>query len=363
MTIDELFSIKIDQPETKIRALSKQKWDALAKPIDGLGDFEELVCRIAAIKGTVSPGPLKKALIIMCADNGVVKEGVSQTGQQVTYDVTALMGERKSSVGILTQNYPLDILVCDVGVNCADTPGGVIDKKVCRGTADFVKEPAMSSAQCLAAISAGIELVKECRDKNIDIVATGEMGIGNTTTSTALLCAITGAAPEACTGKGSGLSEEGLEQKIRVIKEGLRLHLGERMESGALSQTEVFEAMRCLGGLDIAGLAGVYIGGAIYGIPVVVDGLISAVAALAAERIVPGCKEYMIASHMGREKGMEILVKELSLKPVIFADMALGEGTGAVMLFPILDMVLSLYQSGTSFASTSIEQYERFEQR
>ena len=215
----------------------------------------------------------------------------------------------------------------------------------------------MTTEEALNAIEAGIECVKELKDKGYGITATGEMGIGNTTTSTALMCALTGVSPEEYTGRGSGLTDEGLKRKLQVIKEGLARYAG---KGRADSPEEAFEVLCCLGGLDIAALAGVFIGGALYGMPVVVDGLISAAAALAAERIVPGCREYMLASHAGREKGAGLILDELSLRPVIHADLALGEGTGAVMLFPLLDMACALYSDGTAFEETSIEKYERY---
>ncbi|MCR5104197.1 MAG: nicotinate-nucleotide--dimethylbenzimidazole phosphoribosyltransferase [Eubacterium sp.] len=365
MTRDELFSIRITEPDQEIQKKSKKEWDSIAKPIDGLGSFEDIVSRIAAVQGKVIPEISRKALIIMCADNGVVEEGVSQTSQDVTRAVAELMGQKRSSVGIMTQGYPMDFFVYDIGINSEDTPSGVINAKVRKGTGNFTREAAMEESECLAAIQTGIDAVKKCRDAGYNILATGEMGIGNTTTSTALLCALMGVNPKEFTGKGAGLTDDGLINKIQVIEKGIRLHLESRdggqdwIGHDINSKEEVIMTLSCLGGLDIAGLAGVFIGGAIYHIPIVIDGLISAVAALIAEKLVPGCRQYMFASHMGREKGMDIILKELSLKPIIHADLALGEGTGAILLFPMLDMAMSLYKSGTSFGDTEIEQYER----
>ena len=345
MTKDEIYEI------------AKKRWDSIAKPVDGLGDLEGIICRIASIQGKVIPDISKKALVIMCADNGVVSEGVSQTGKGVTREVAALMGKRRSSVGVMSAGYPLDIFTYDVGIDSDDTPEGVIDRKICRGTADFLKEPAMSSGQCRDAMDTGVEIVRQCSEKGYGLIATGEMGIGNTTTATALLCAFTGADPRRVTGRGAGLSREGLEKKILVIEEGLRMHAVRAVTSAE----DAFDVLRCLGGLDIAALTGVFIGGAEYNVPVVIDGLISAVAALAAEKMHPGCRDFMIASHYGREKGMKNALGMLSLRPVIHADMALGEGTGAVMLFPLIDMAFALYSGGTSFDGVPIEKYERFE--
>lgn len=361
MKKDELFSLEIKQPDAEIKKASESVWDHIAKPIDGLGEFEEMISRIAAIEGKVFPDTSRRALIIMCADNGVVKEGVSQTDSGVTADVATLMGKRKSSVGIMTKDGQTDIFVYDIGICSDDTPEGVINKKIRKGTANFLKSKAFETDECLKAIETGIEAVKKCKDEGYTIIATGEMGIGNTTTSTALLCAICGLDPEHYTGKGSGLTDRAYRKKMRVIKDGLKLHRKERNFQPVDSKEEMLEVLSSLGGLDIAGLAGVFIGGAVYGIPVIIDGFISAIAALIAERLVRGCREYMIASHLGREKGMAVIMDELALKPVIRADMALGEGTGAVMLFPLIDMVTALYKEGTRFEDTHIEQYERYD--
>ena len=360
MTKEELFSISITEPDPEILKQSKAKWDGIAKPIDGLGSFEEIICRIAAVQGNVIPAVDRKAHIIMCADNGIFEEGVSQTSQKVTRDVAELMGQRKSSVGMMAEGYPIDMFVYDIGINSETTPEGVINAKVRKGTENFLKKPAMEETECLAAIETGIDAVKACKEKDYQIISTGEMGIANTTTSTALLCALKGLSPKDFTGKGAGLTDSGLKNKIQVIEKGIRLYR-EDNDQEITSKESVFEIVRSLGGLDIAGLTGAFIGGAIYRIPIVIDGVISAVAALVAERLVPGCKDFMLASHMGSEQGMKVVLEELSLKPVIHADLALGEGTGAILLFPMLDMAMSLYRSGTSFGDTDIDQYERFD--
>lgn len=363
MTREELFSIKIEKPDENIKKLAKQKWDALAKPIDGLGTFEETVCKIAAILGTTDFDLSEKGLIIMCADNGIVSEGVSQTGKEVTYEVAALMGQKKSSVGIMLKDYPAHIMTVDIGIDSDAVPEGVIDKKVAKGTKDFLHEPAMTSEEALKAIEAGIESVKELKDKNISLIATGEMGIGNTTTSSALMSVLTGLDVKECTGRGAGLSDEGLERKINVIEDGIAFHYPDRDAKSFTTAKDTFDALCKVGGLDIAGLVGVFIGGAVHRVPIVIDGFISMISALIAERLVPGCKDYMIASHMGKEIGMKVLAGELNLNPVIYGNLALGEGTGAVMLFPMLDMVMSMYSSGTNFSDTPIEEYERFDDK
>ena len=359
MTKEELLLLKPDKCDEALFKKAKKRWDRLAKPLDGLGRLEEVICRIASIQRKEEPDITKKALVIMCADNGVVAEGVSQTDKEVTADVAALMGHDKSSVGIMTASYPIDIITVDVGIDSHDRLEGVVCKKVAYGTGNIRHEAAMSEEQCLEAIFVGIDMIKQCADREYGMVVTGEMGIGNTTTSTALLCALTGITPKLLTGRGAGLSDEGLKRKIQVIEESLVFH-GFEPCGCDISAQRAFDMLRKVGGLDIASIAGMFIGGAIYQIPVVIDGFISAVGALAAQCIVHGCSDYMIASHTGREKGTKEVLNRLGLKAVIDADMALGEGSGAVLMLPMLDMAMALYMHGTDFEETAIDQYQRF---
>ncbi|MCR5356379.1 MAG: nicotinate-nucleotide--dimethylbenzimidazole phosphoribosyltransferase, partial [Lachnospiraceae bacterium] len=309
-------------------------------------------------QGSTTPDITKKALVIMCADNGVVSEGVSQTDKSVTASVAELMGKNRSTVGVMLKDYPALIMPIDVGIDSDKKIEGVSDKKVSCGTGNIEKEAAMTKEQCLKAISTGIEAVWDCKDKGVGLIATGEMGIGNTTTSTALFCALTGKEAGTVVGKGAGLTDEGLKIKTKVIEDALKLH---GLTGKTTDPKGVLSALASVGGLDIAALCGVFIGAAIYHIPAVIDGAISAVAALAAAYMVSGCEGYMIASHKGREKITGEVLDLLGLKGVIDADMALGEGTGAVLMFPMLDMVMSVYINGTRFGDTMIGQYERFD--
>ena len=361
MTKEELFDLVIQEPDKEAKEAAKERFDSLAKPLDGLGVFEDMICRIASVQRTSMPDISKRALVIMCADNGVVAEGVSQTGPEVTAKVAALMAENSSSAGVMARNISVDIIPVDIGIDSDEIIPGLINKKIRKGTGNIAITRAMNEDECLSAISAGIDIVADCHDKGIKLIATGEMGIGNTTTATTLLCALTGSDVAEVVGRGAGLGDEGLERKTHVIKRALKTY--EKLNNTCkITPTKQYslDVLGALGGLDIAALSGVYIGGAMYGITTVVDGLISACAALAAEYICPGVKQYMLASHRGREKGCECVLTHLGLKSVLDADMALGEGTGAIMLFPLLDMVMSLYRDGTSFKDTSIQKYERF---
>lgn len=341
----------------------REGWDSVAKPLNGLGKLEEITAKIGSINGTVYPDISKRALVIMCADNGIVKEGISQSGQEVTRSVAEWMGRRKSSVCIMAEKAGVDIIPVDIGINTENTPEGVLDRKIRRGTGSFVEESAMTSEELDRAIETGMEIVRECKEQGYKILATGEMGIGNTTTSAAVCAALLNVPVEEVTGRGAGLCDEGYVHKVSVIKQGISKHglcaLQTDKESRQ-SEMSVKHILSSVGGLDIAGLAGVFTGGAVYGVPVITDGFISAVAALCAERMLPGASRFMICSHIGREPGMKYVLDELGLDPVICADLALGEGTGAVMLFPLIDMALSLYMKGLRFRDTEIEQYKHF---
>ena len=352
MTREELEKIKIEKPDASVYEKVKKNWDALAKPLDSLGEFEAIFARIGAIIGDAKVPIGKKAVIAMCADNGIVEEGVSQSGQEVTARVAKAMGAGTSSVCRMARQVGADVIPIDVGIATEETIAGVLEKKVCYGTRNFLKEAAMTEEEVLSAIEVGIEVVKSCKETGYTLLATGEMGIGNTTTSSAMAAAMLGCPVENITGKGAGLSDAGLLHKIEVIRQGLKKH--------GCDRGDTFGILASVGGLDIAGLCGVYIGGALYHLPVVMDGVISTVAALAAERLVPGVKEFLIPSHQSREPAAELMMKELRVKPVIHAGLALGEGTGAVLMFGMLDIVHALYENKTTFADIEVEPYTRF---
>lgn len=360
MNEKELFEIKTDKPDADIYAGAKKRFDDLAKPIDGFGCFEEMICKIASVQKRLIPDISKRVLIVMCADNGVVSEGVSQTDSSVTSKVAHLLGEKRSTVCVMARDCHVKVVPVDIGINTHEKFADVLDKKIAPGSGNIARGDAMTKEQCLAAIKTGIDIVRQCADEGFGIIATGEMGIGNTTSSAALLCALSGDDAADVAGRGAGLSDEGLNRKIKAIKKALNIHGYEGKAPGRITPDDAFSALCAVGGLDIAGLCGVYIGGAMYHIPVVIDGVISATSALAASYMVPGCKDVMIASHKGKEGGTNRALSLLGLRAVIDADMALGEGTGAVMLFPIIDMVMSVYTKGTGFDTAGIEKYERF---
>ncbi len=354
-TAEDLKKLTVDQPDEKIYKKVLDNWDRVAKPLDGMGRFETLTAQIGAIQGTEQMDISRKAVLILCADNGIVEEGISQSGQEVTLAVAKNMGKNKSSVGKMAAFAGIDTIPVDIGINCAGAIPGVVNRKVCRGTRNFRREPAMTRKEAVQAIYTGIEMVSHCREKGYGILATGEMGIGNTTTSSAVAAALLGCQAAEVTGRGAGLEDERLAHKQSVIEQAI--------EKYGLKEADPMVILEAVGGLDIAGLAGVCIGGGLFHIPIVLDGVITMTAALVAERLVPGTKAYLIPSHRGKEPAAEKLARELGLEPVIVGNMALGEGTGAVMMLSLLEMALCVYREGAAFSDISIRQYERYSHR
>lgn len=351
-TLEELYNIKIDAPDQVIYKKVLDNLDHIAKPINGLGRFETLTALIGAIHRTELIDISKKAVIIMCADNGIVEEGISQSGQEVTLAVAKNMSKKRSSVGRMADFLGVDTFPVDIGINHEGDIPGVLNRKIRQGTRNFKNEPAMTEDEAINAIFTGIELVSFYKEQGYRMLATGEMGIGNTTTSSAVAAALLKCDAEIVTGRGAGLTDDKLKHKKMIISNAI--------EKYKLYGKDPINILQTVGGLDIAGLTGVCIGGAIYHIPIVLDGVISMVSALMAERLVPGTKEYLIPSHKGKEPAVELLSKELELEPVIDGNMALGEGTGAVMMFSLLDMALCIYQDQTTFTDIGIEEYKRF---
>ena len=353
------------------RQLAKKHWDSIAKPLDSLGEFEKIFQKLSAIYESEIPDISNKCITVMCADNGIVKEGISQSDKDVTLAVAKSMALGTSSIAVLSKAAGSKMTVFDMGIDSFDTEIyslGVINHKLMHGTNNFIKEKAMPLDITLRALLTGISTVSELKENKTKIIGTGEMGIGNTTTSSALSAAILNLPVEDVTGRGAGLDDIKLNKKIDIIKEGIekygfrdKIFLDSiKSENKSVRSLAVLDLLSSLGGLDIATLTGIFIGGSIYKLPVVIDGVISEVAALFAYFINPLCKEYMIASHLSREPVASIIFNILGLKPVIDASLALGEGSGCAMLFPLLDMVLEIYTKNASFSDIKIEEYKRF---
>lgn len=324
-------------------------WNATFKPIGGLGDLEGIIVKIAGLTGDERVSLGKRICIPMCADNGVVEEGVTQTDQAMTAIVAGNMGKGLSSVCVMGRVANADVRPVDVGIASAEALPGVVDRKVMQGTANMVKGPACTRDQVLQAIQVGIDMVAQVKSEGYRIVVSGEMGIGNTTTCSAVASVLLGLDPEIVTGRGAGLSNAGLERKVDAIKRAIELNRPD--------PADPVDVLAKVGGLDIAAMMGTFLGGAIHRIPVLIDGAISSVAALCAYRCCPECACAMIPSHASSEPAALMIMDELVMRPIIDAHLHLGEGTGAVCLLPMLDMALAVYD-GVSFGTMELDAYE-----
>ena len=327
-----------------------ERWDSLAKPLGSLGELETAICRIAALTGSVDVSLAKRTLVVFCADNGVIAQGVSQSDSTVTEAVAKALGEKRSTVNYMASGLSCKVIPIDIGMSCKRTPYGVLDRRIRSGTADLTLGPAMERADCLQAMETGFDVAEKAVKQGAEILLAGEMGIGNTTTSTAVLSVLLDRPPETLTGKGAGLSDIGLKRKIEVIRRGIAMNRPD--------PEDPVDILTKVGGLDLATLCGFYLGAAHSRRPVLLDGLITYAAALCAVRLCPGAVDALLASHCSAEPASRLALDALRLSPLISAGLRLGEGSGAVAALPLLDMALRVYHSGNRFASIGIEPYQ-----
>ena len=306
----------------------------LAKPPGSLGRLEELSIQLAGITGKVCNTVEQKMLLVFCADNGVVHEGVSSCPASVTAAQTVNLARSKTGAAVLARQFGCRLRVFDVGVAATITEPGVTAAKVAFGTKNIAEGPAMSEAETLQAVFVGVEAVREAVKEGAQVIGVGEMGIGNTTTSAAVLASLTGNSVRAVTGKGAGLTQAAYEHKCAVIERAIAIN--------CVSKDDALCVLAALGGLDIAAMAGAFLAAAKYRVPVVIDGFISAVAALCAYRLCPLAREFMIASHASAEIGYQFTIKELGLQPLLQLDMRLGEGSGCPPAMMLLEAACGL---------------------
>ncbi len=345
---------------------AKEHWDSIAKPLDSLGLLEDSIVRLCCIMGDASNVDIKKrALVILCGDHKVVEEGVTQTGKEVTKVVSDNFAKGCSTVNYMAKSAKVDVYAIDAGMDTLPysekrlVQNAVVDRKIKRGSGNIAKEPAMTIKECSQALEMGKEIVRELKEKGYKVLATGEMGIGNTTPTSALAAVFLEKAAKEVTGKGAGLSNEGLQRKQSVVKAAV-----DRIRKKGLTENKKDHALEILaeaGGCEIAMMAGVFLGGVKYHLPVVIDGAISAVAALTAMYLDQRVKEIVFASHEPEERAGKMALKALAVKPLVHGRLCLGEGTGAITLFPLLDMAAEVYQNMGTFASYEIEPYIRYQ--
>ncbi len=334
----------------KLCAASEARWNSLAKPLGSLGCFERTISRIAVLRGSLDFSLENRALLVFCADHGVVRQGVSQCGSEVTAHVAAALAEGRSTANAMARAANCRVIPVDMGI--LDFPGhpGVVDLRVKNGTADISCGPAMTRGECLLAMERGAAMAEKLAGEGCELLAVGEMGIGNTTAAAALACAMLGLQPEEAAGRGAGLSTEGLERKRQAIAQALDRNL--------TGEEDTIDLLAKLGGLEIAAMCGAFLAAAKQRLPVILDGMISAAAALCAVRIRLDAIDAMLASHVSSEPAGEKILDALGLEAPLRAGMHLGEGGGALMLMPLMDLALRVYRSGQSFERLGIDAYQ-----
>lgn len=342
---ETLHSIK--PVNTEMMESVKLKWDGLVKPLGSLGTLEELGIKISGITGKEKNLMDKKAIVVMASDNGITEEGVSGAPQSVTTLLTASMVKGITGVSTLGKFTNTDIVTVDIGLNSNYTHKDVINKKIAYGTKNFIKEPAMTYDDAVKSIEIGIEIGDKLFEEGYKILGTGELGIGNTTTSAAVLSSFTGLDVDLTCGKGTGLTEEQYKGKKDAILKGIDLHKPDKEDP--------IDVLSKVGGFDIGGMCGLFLSAAKNKKPIVMDGFISSAAALCAIRLNPLVKDYIIPSHLSDEPGAKYIFKELGLEPMLNLKMRLGEGSGCPLAFQIIEAALFTQENMGTFEEATID--------
>lgn len=326
---------------------ARRRLESQIRPAGSLGYLEELVERLVAIQETSLPSLDKKAVYVFASDHGITEEGVSLFPKQVTAQMVYSFLSGSATINVLARHVGAEVRVIDVGVDHTFSyQHGLIRKKVSYGTANFCNGPAMTSSELELALRAGLEIAEEAKEEGVQLVGTGDMGIGNTTASSAVIAALTGRPVSDVTGRGTGIDAENWRRKVQVIEKGLR-----KNESYL---TDPLQILQAVGGFEIAGIAGLIVGCAAERIPVVVDGLIASAGALAALELHPSILDYVFFGHRSYERGQDAVMKRYGARPILDLDMRLGEGTGACLAMSVLDAAVKVFNQVATFEEAQV---------
>lgn len=330
-----------------LEPIVRARLDNLTKPPGSLGYLEDIVVQYCLMTHTENPVLGKKRIYTFAADHGIVAEGVTCYPSEVTRQMVLNLLSGGAGVNVLARHAGAEAIVVDIGVDCDfDELPGLINRKVRPGTANIAHGPAMTEQEAVRALDIGVELAEDAHKDGVTLLGTGEMGIGNTTPSSALFAALLPCDVDSVTGRGTGISDEALGRKVDVIKMSL--------EANRDRLSDPVSALAAVGGLEIAGIAGLCIGGATYRIPVVVDGFISSAGALVACAICEEVKDYLFFSHLSKERGHAVFVEKFGVRPILDFDMRLGEGTGAALAMTVIDAAVKLYNQMATFDSAGV---------
>lgn len=339
--------VPLAKPDETMQHQAQQRQAQLTKPPGSLGRLESIAIQLAAMQNTAQPCADRAHIAIFAGDHGVATEGVSAFPQSVTGEMIRNFVNGGAAISVLADTLQASLEIINLGtITDTDALPTVMHYRLGPGTANFLHAPAMTAHQLNAALWAGREAIERARQKEAHVFIGGEMGIGNTTSATALACSLLQRAPDALTGAGTGLTADGIQHKTKIITQALAHH-----------QTSIdspLEALRRLGGFEIAALTGAYIRGAQIGLPLLIDGFICTAAALTAEMIAPECKNWFIYSHQSAESGHGILLEALTAKPLMALDMRLGEGSGAAIALPLLRSACRLHNGMATFAEAHV---------
>ena len=339
----ELLDLEIKPLDEAAMSAARARQAQLAKPPGSLGRLEELSVQLAGITGKVQCTIAKKHLLVFAADNGVVEEGVSSAPQSVTLQQTVNLTRGKTGASVLARHFGCGITVCDVGVNADIAEKAVLNRKIAYGTKNIAHGPAMTREQAMTAIRTGMELAQST---DADVLGIGEMGIGNTTTSSAVLAVLLDADVEDVTGRGGGITDESFRKKKDVIRRAIAVNHPDR--------SDVVDVLAKVGGFDIAAMCGAFLGAAASRRPVVIDGFISVVAALCAVRLCPAAGDYLVPSHASFEIGYQKAMEAMNLQPMLLLGMRLGEGSGCPLAFQILSAACAVINDMATFDQAGI---------
>lgn len=341
---------QIQKVDERLGFKTLKKFHTLAIPLDSLGNLQEIIITICKASNTLKPDISKRAVVVFCADNGIVEEGISQVNHEVTTAVAKNLCINNTVMCKIAEFSKVDVIPVDIGMKATISDIRILNKKVSNGTKNTLFEEAMTKDEAILAIENGIGVAISLYEKGYKMLLTGEMGIGNTTTAASMTSVLLDIDSDKITGYGAGLSEKGLKHKKEVIKNVISLHKP--------NKNDVIDVLAKIGGFDIAGMIGLILGCAYCNIPCVVDGFISNVSALCATMLCENSRDYMIFSHKSGEVGADFLLDKLSAQPIINAKMKLGEGSGAVTIIPLIDMTLKLYNEAITFSDIQIDDYK-----
>jgi nicotinate-nucleotide--dimethylbenzimidazole phosphoribosyltransferase len=347
----------IESPSEQWLARARAHLDVLAKPLGSLGMLEDIAAQMVSIRREEFPRSLQKAVYVFAADHGISAEGVSAYPSEVTRQMVLNFIAQGAAINVLAKLHRVEMHVVDIGVD-ADFDGlnGLMHYKVRRGTRNMLREAAMSDAELAQALEIGLRLAADAKAKGINLLAAGEMGIGNTTAASAIAALLTNDPVARVTGRGTGLDAKAQARKRQIIKAVIQKHSS---AIGAGSRPDPLEVLRCVGGLEIAAMSGLILGAAQNGIMVVADGFISTAAAAIVFALEPRVRGYLLAGHQSEEPGHQVLLEYIGLKPILSLNMRLGEGTGAVLAMPIIESAMCLYNEMATFASAGVSEAKK----